>query len=281
MSAPAKVKIHGTGPVLHDWNFLASVSGPDEITFTAQNCPAVDTYTKGQTVPGYTACRIVEARAKLVTGSQYDITCRGRGLITGISRVIARSTGSDALGWDTLTERLMETKASVIPSFGAKHPNNGNMFLMSHSDEEGLDLGDGTSQWCTRGRTYRGLATGTFKLVQRKITVNENIVSPKDPIAVQFPGGWTDYRKAQISFPRIVVEDTVITNAPPRTNLIPGNDTPVNPPTIKSIRLTGADLTWNWPAYWKLASINSEELFRGAGLYHSGQTWEYVWPAQF
>ena len=104
MAAPDKVITNGTGPVLHDWSFKSTVSGPDEITFTAQNCPAHTTYAKGDQVPGYTALRIVDTMARLVPGSQYDIQCQARGLITGSSRITKRSNSTDPFGFDTIQE---------------------------------------------------------------------------------------------------------------------------------------------------------------------------------
>lgn len=278
---PAKVITHGTGPVLRDWNFLESVSGPDEVTFLAQNCPERTTYAKGMQVPGYSACRIVETRARLVPGSQYDIQVRARGLISGSSRVVARRESSSAEGWDDLTERRMETAATTVPTFGQPHPNHPKMFYMAGGNEHTLDLGDGTSYWVTRDRSYRGMLAAVTKQVSRKVTVNENIVSPSDPIVVTFPGGWPDARNAQVSFPRVVVEDTVVTLVAPPTGNLPGAYTPIDPPIIQSISITGSDLTWNWPHGWKLASIASTELFRGAGVYHQTIVYEYVWPAQF
>lgn len=279
MSAPAKVITNGLSPTLTDWNFMTSVTGPDEVTFTAHDCPALTTYQKGDQVPGYTNMRIHDIRARLIPGSLYDLTCSARGLISGTSRVIARRISDDTLGWDVLTERRMETASSSAPVFGATHPNHSSMFFMQGGQEETLDLGTGDSQWVLRDRTYRGIANGVLKKLGRRVTVNENIVT-QDSITVNLPGGWTTARKGKVSFPRIVVEDTILTTTPPPTSSIPGNATPPNAPTVQTFNLSGT-LTYNWPSGWKLASINSEELFLGAGVYHQTLSYEYVWPAEF
>jgi hypothetical protein len=280
MSAPAKVITNGVSPTLARWNIKASVSGPDEITFTAHDCPAYATYAKGDAVPGYSNMRIVSTRSELVPGSLWDISCEARGLITGSSRIISRRTGTDTLGWDTLSERRMELASQTVPEFGGAHPSHSAMKFMQAGEEEQLDLGDGTSRWVVRERNYRGLATGAYKRTSRKVTVNENVTT-QDSITVSLPGGWDTARKGQVSLPRIVVTDTVLTTTAPPTATIPGNLTPPSPPNIQVISVSGSDLTYNWPSAWKLASIDSDELFLGAGVYLQALTYEYVWPTQF
>lgn len=280
MAAPQKVIINGLSPTLAQWNFRTAVTGPDEVSFTAHDCPDISTYSRGDTVPGYGNMRIVDTRIVRVPGTLYDITCNARGLLSGTSRVISRRLTTDAANWDTLAERRMEYSYASVPVFGTPHPNYATMFYMSGGTEESLDLGTGQSEWVQRERTYRGLASPSDKLVSRKISVNENIVSPQDPIVVNLPGGWTSSKKAKVSFPRIVCEDTVLTTTPPPTTSIPGNMTPPNAPQVAVIPISGT-LTWNWPHGWKLASLSANELFSGAGVWQQTLNYEFVPEADF
>ncbi len=280
MAAPAKVILNGLRPTLGPLKLRRSVSGPDEADFTAHDCSAIDTYSPGDTVPGYGNLRIVETRPEVIPGSLFNITCRARGLISGSSRVISRRITTTADGWDEISERRMEATSQAVPSFGDRHPSHTNMFFMHGGLEESLDLGTGLSQWVQRDRTYRGMAAAVTKLVSRKITANECIVT-QDSVKVPLPGGWTNFRKGQISMPRIVVADTVLTTFSPPTAGIPGNSTPLDPPSVQVFTISGSGLTNNWPNQWKLASIDNQELFLGAGVNLQTLVYEYVWPQQF
>mgnify|MGYP003657355011 CR=1 FL=1 len=282
MAAPDKVIINGTGPVLHDWDFKESVTGPDEITFTAQNCSARTTYAKGSTVPGYSTMLVIDTHARLVPGSQYDIQVHARGLLSGSSRIIKRSNSTDPFGFDTIQESRMELKTTTVPVFGAVHSTEPYCRFMSASEDESLDLGDGTSSWVMRQRTYKGIIGSiNSKLVQRKITNNGNVVSLDDLITAPLPGGWTTARKAQISFPRIVVSDTRIELVPPDTYTIFATATPVNAPPVYVLDTISGDLTWNFPSGWRISNRTGQELYLGAGIWSNTIDYEFVWPAQF
>lgn len=280
MAAPDKVITNGTGPVLHDWSFKSTVSGPDEITFTAQNCPARTTYAKGDQVSGYTAMRIVDTMAKLVPGSQYDIQCQARGLISGSSRVTKRSNSTDPFGFDVINETRMELKTQTVPTFGAAHDTEANCRFMSAGEEEHLDIGDGTSAWVTRTRVYKGIMGASYKLVQRKQTTNGNIVS--GDFIVPWPGGWDDIRGSQVSLPRLVVSDTIISTIGPQSTAFPGTETPVNAPAVLSLNVTGIGGTvhWNWPSGWVITGQSGQELYRGAGLWSVTVDYEFVYTKQ-
>lgn len=282
MAAPDKVLLQGLRPTLGPLKFRKSVTGPDECSFTAHDCPAIDTYTLGTKVPGYDTMRVVETDPQVVPGSLFDIPCRARGLLSGTSRVISRRIGRDAFGWDTLQERRMETKSTPVPRHDSVHPSHPKMFHLSGGEDEFLDLGDGTSNWVLRDRSYRGMIADSRKLISRKVSVNGDTVTPSDPIVVSLPDGWNTARKGQVSMPRIVVNDSTLTTKNPPTGDVPSSHyDPPSAPNIKFLNPTGSALTSVWPHHWTIPSVAYEELFLGAGVYLQTLTYEYVWPLKF
>ncbi len=52
-------------------------------------------------------------------------------------------------------------------------------------------------------------------------------------------------------------------------------------PTVFTTPVSGPDLTRNWPAGWKLASLDPEQLYVGINIYLMKATYEYVWTYEF
>lgn len=111
---------------------------------------------------------------------------------------------------------------------------------------------------------------------QRSITVNGQTIS-SDSLTVNLPGGWTTPRKGVAQLPKIVVRDRYLGFNPPPTNLIPGNATPLNPPTINFITVNGTDVTQYWPAGWYLSSIASEQI-GDKSIYAVDWIYEFQYP---
>ena len=129
-----------------------------------------------------------------------------------------------------------------------------------------------------RQRTYKGIiGSVASKLVQRKITNNGNIVS-SESIVVDLAGGWTTARKGQVSLPRVVVSDTVISTTSPNTLALPGKATPPNPPAVLLLTPSGPDVSYNWPSGWRVSGVSGQELYLGAGIWSNTIDYEYVWP---
>jgi len=121
--------------------------------------------------------------------------------------------------------------------------------------------------------SFRGLIGS--KNYKRRISVNEQVLSPSDPVYLNVPGGWSDLRKSQFSFPKVVVMDTYITTQYPNTLSIPSKMTPPNPPPIQNFYYEGTNVVFNWPWGWKLASIDADNV---GTVWATTYTYEFVWP---
>lgn len=276
MAAPAQRIKHGSlvTPVLTEDRLRRSLKSLDEGTLTYM-CDRRDVFFPGGVAPGFPGLRIQSVEERSLAGD-YECTLNVSGLKTGVSRVISREWRRNPVGWDEASEtHVIATGASF--AWGTAMADYASMRLMEEGEDEHLD-----GAWSTRQIVYRGIErTG---LVDRQVTVNENIMSPGSEVAVLAPleGGWTTPETATVSLPRIVVTDTYKSTTTPDTEAIPG---PLsageilarNLPAVKTFSLSGPDLRRQWPAGWKWASLDPQELYRGAGVWIHREVMEYVW----
>lgn len=229
-------------------------------------------FQEGQAPPGYPNLRIHEIEERVDAGDVIaTLTCRG--LVNGASKIIARNRRQGAFAFDVCDVKIITaTPNSFNP--GSTLAGSGSMFLIEKGREDLLD-----GRWHQLDLTYQGIES--TKLRQRVITVDEEIVSPTDPISVQLPGGWTTPQKGQVSLPTVVVTDTFVTRIYPPTNAIPGNAVPPNAPSVNVFNVQGADLTRHWPNKWKYSGINSTELFDGAGVFLTSLSYKFQWEYTF
>jgi hypothetical protein len=222
----------------------------------------------GMTAPGFGGLIVQRARASFRAGD-YFISCEAKGLLSASSKVISTDRVLSPHDFDQITTREI---VAIAAAFAWGTDIEG--LIVTGATERQLD-----SHWKLRTTVAHGIKAK--KLRQRTITVNENIVSPTTLIRVNLPGGWSDYRKARVSLPRIVVTDTYVDLNLPDTAAIPGNLTPPNPPTVQTITMTGDDFTYNWPSQWKLASLSHNLLLEGFTHGKHALSYEYVWPKDF
>ena len=269
MAAPTEVLKTGQAVTLMEDRIKRSLTSIDEGTLT-YCVPTKYYFTLGTAPPTYPHMRIHDIDEKDDAGD-FIVTLTCRGLANGSgSKIIGMKWSKNALGYDDCNVTVIVANSDAYNA-GDSLQGHPLMFLMEKQEDDYLD-----DKYRTLSLKYSGIAWS--KLETRVITVNENIQSG-DTIEVTFPGGWPgQFLKSQVSWPTIVVTDTVVTTAPPPTILIPGAATPPNPPTIQSIGVSGSDLTYHWPHEWKLSSINGPELFRGAGVYTVTLVYEYQWP---
>jgi hypothetical protein len=271
MAAPQEVLATGAMPVLMEDRVRRSVSSFDEGQLV-YCVPARGYFDLRQEAPGYPNMRIHDIEEVDGPGDVIaTLTCRG--LMSGDSKVIGRQRRQGVFAFDMCDVEVV-TRRPEIYTAGSALSGSASMFLVERGLEEMLD-----DLWWKLRLSYQGIES--TKLRQRVVTVNEDIVSPSDPIVVNLPGGWDTATKGQVSFPSIVVTDTVVTRTAPPTNAIPGNAVPDNAPPVRVFGVFGTDLTRHWPNKWKLSDINSTELFLGAGVYHTSLSWKYQWEYTF
>lgn len=280
MAAPAELITHGSlaSPILNDVRLRSSLSDLDsgELEYTAASRGA---FTKGTAPDGYPGLRIHEIDERNFFG-RWKVVLQVKGLESGTSKQTKLEWSEDPTGWDVANEEKIVRDTATF-TYGSRalsaYPN---MRLMHANTSDFLD-----GHWVRRSFEHRGIKR--LGLSSRRITVNEKIVQPGVPVEVTLPGGWPGQSKtANVSFPRIVVTETLKTLQSPPTHLIPGAVTngPISGvpfPRIQEIVISGSDIVSNYPHGWKYASIDAEELYTGAGIWLISVTYEKVPPTEF
>lgn len=175
-------------------------------------------------------------------------------------------------GWDELTDSIITTSPDDYDR-GTVHAGHSNMICV-----ESPRVNIYGAYWRVTPK-YQGIIGE--QPTKRVITVNEEVMTPSEPLRIiGLPGGWSDYRKGQMSLPKIVVMDTSIIIGSSPTADIPGPSTPPDAPSIGSFSISGSNLTYRWPHAWKLASLNRDEI-PGTIIALQTLTYEYVWPTSF
>lgn len=277
MSAPPQRLIHGSlaTPVMTDYRVRRSTRDLDRAQFVMM-CDRRGMYNPGGVSPMFPNLRIQDVEERNVAGD-VEVTLDCEGLIDTNSKRTDLVWSEDPFGFDVAREERVVVEGSIF-TWGAALSGFANMRLLGVGERANLD-----NRWARRGLEYRGIKKAG--LCDRRVTVNENIVNPAEPVVVGLGGGWADPRPASISLPRVVLMETVKSTVEPATSQIPdGNLTvPISGfafPSVQTFSLSGT-LTYNWPNGWKLASIDSVQLYAGVGIYVNTYTYEYVWLAQF
>lgn len=277
MARPAQRITHGSlvTPVMTDFRVRRSTRDLDRGQIVYM-CNRRDVFQPGGEAPMFPNLRIQDVEERNVAG---DIECilEVEGLINANSKVIGRSWSEDPFGFDVATEERIDQVGANF-TWGAAMSGFSNMRLLGVGESQNLD-----GRWCRRAHQYKGIKKAG--LVERRITVNENIVNPSDPVTVNLDGGWEDPRMASISLPRVALTETVKSTSAPDTDAIPvgnlfGPISGMGFPAVQFFGLSGT-LTYNWPWEWKMASIDSVQLYGGVNIYINTYTYEYVWEAQF
>jgi hypothetical protein len=280
MAAPAERIAHGSlaTPVLSDVRRIRSLSALDEVELKYM-CNAYGVMNPGDTPSGYSGLRIQEMTESNRAGD-VEAVVRARGLISGSSKRLGLSWQEDPFGWDTVNEERVELTTAAFVWGAATLSGYANMRQMAKGEEDQLD-----SRWVKRSITHRGIKT--VGLAHRRVTNNGNIVQPGGPIEIELPGGWPgEFRKANISMPRVVCIEIIKSTVRPNFREIPGphSGLPASGipfPAVKTFVIDGPEITYNWPSGWTLQNLEAEELFAGVNLWLSTYTYEYVWQKQF
>lgn len=281
MSAPAQLIRHGTltTPVLVADRVRRSSRGLDE-GVQVYHCDRPDVFFPGNQHPLYPGLRINEVDEVKLPGI-VETTLHCSGLKTGTSRRVSLDWEENPFSWDIATEEWIVRDNTASLSWGTALTGFSNMRYMGGGESYQLD-----GRYIVRTYQYKGIRrTG---LAHRRATVNDNVVSPSEPITVNLPGGdGLNAHNYNVSLPRVVVVETVKTTSAPNMASIPGTvSTPISGVSFPSVStipatITGSDLTYNWPQGWKIANIEPDQLAATIGLYVTTYTYEFVWEFQW
>ena len=256
-------------PLLMEASFTDNLEGVDtaELEFVTDS---MSSFVNGTAPPGYPGMRIKTIRPKNDGGGVWGHVLSCYGLLNAKNERRLEGYPKRVINladWDTVEDVwVSNNRRKFWP--GQAGTYGGNMVCVSAPDEPVYGV-----YYKVTGR-FQGILE--VKPDQRTITCGGNQVSG-DAIQVNLPGGgtsWTDYRKANVNLPRIVVTDRRLTTSPPPTHLVPGAVSPPNPPSIKAINPSGNGLTSNWPNGWSF-TLESNQL--ASGLYDNRLIYEYVW----
>lgn len=186
---------------------------------------------------------------------------------------LAATSGGSAIDFTTDITAGYVIDARFCP--GTVHPDWPSMYLV------GVNLQDTGTDWRKAECQYAGMLWD--KAYHRVITVNGAQFSSSDPITVNLSGGWpSTARYTNFILPEIVVTDTFVSTSAPSTASVPSIATPANAPSIQSLTLTAANLTYNYPYGWSLVdSSNVDTLNAGVPVYINRNVYRYIWPVMF
>ena len=142
---------------------------------------------------------------------------------------------------------------------------------------------DTDTQWSAVDVTYTGVQFG--KPCHRVVTCNAVQMSSSDPIAWDFPGGWTTELNSNVQLPEIGCVDTYLSSDTLPTGIVPSASasvgTPDNPPDLLSISITIDDskLVHNWPNGWSVVDVSHVESLNSlASVSVWRKVWRYIFP---
>ena len=147
----------------------------------------------------------------------------------------------------------------------------------------GTNPTDTNTRWRAVDVTYTGMQFG--KPFHRIITCSGVQMSSSDPIAWDFPGGWTSELNSNVQIPEIGCVDTYLGSGSLPTDLVPSASasvgTPPDPPDIISIYITVDDsrLVHNWPNGWSIVDVSHVDTLNSqSGISVWRKVWRYIFP---
>jgi hypothetical protein len=229
--------------------------------------PSLEAFNPGDAPPGYPGLVIQEVEIEEECEGRYVHRLQCLGVLGSKPNRKLKSSFRRTL--DTFDEGSEEWIAlgSGLIALGSSPSGHASMHCVDVT-EEALESG-----YFRISASFRGLLGE--KPYKRRIAVNEQILSPGDPVYLNVPGGWQDLRKSQFSFPKVVVMDTYVTTQHPNTAAIPGMMAPPDAPPIQNLYYEGTNVVFHWPWNWKLASIDADNV---SSVWATTYTYEFVWP---
>jgi len=178
-----------------------------------------------------------------------------------------------ALGTDIIFGYVADARFMA----GTVHPQFSNMLSTA------TVIQDTNTGWSMADVTYTGMQFG--KPYHRMITCNGVQMSSSDPIAWDFPGGWTTELNSNVQIPEIGCVDTYLSSSSPPTGIVPSASasagSPLSAPEVSSLYISIDDskLVHNWPNGWSVVDASHvESLSSGSNVSVWRQGWRYIFP---
>lgn len=235
-----------------------------------------DAFTRARAFPGFPLIEIEECETiEEIPGLAYEHRLRGSGLLNPGHKLESSEIKQPEEGWDEGPETWLTTKPEAFV-VGSAHPNHPNLYLTAIESKERV-----TSKVSRIQCAWKGIvldADGQIKPERWKGTVNGQTINTSGTvffghstpeIFVDENGvynGWTDGRKAKFDVSQLNLIVTRLSTTPPPTErlgmqLTPGH-IPVEVYSVfdEAAWTGGAGLTWNYPAGWRLAGVQFDQV---------------------
>lgn len=272
---------HGTltVPILTRDGVRSSLRDLDKGTLEYK-CANYGAFILGATAPLFPGLTIQDIDERRAPDGNIECTLDVQGLRAGTSKQTALAWQEDPFSFDVAEQERIELKSATDFTWAAALTGYANMLLVGPvGTEDRLD-----NRWVRRKYQYKGIKkTG---LTHRQTTVNDNIVSPSDPIIVNLglAGDHAGALRSSVSLPRVQVTETLKSTSLPNMTAIPGvAGTPLSGvafPAVTLISISG-DVVYNSPYGWVIKSIAPEQLHANSAICVVTAVYEYVWPTQF
>ena len=247
---------------------------------------AEDTFRDGGALPGFPHMRLKEVVSrKDGPGWMHEISAEG--LRNGSNKLESSSLAQPEEGWDEGPQTWLTVQPDAF-IVGSEHPDIPTLWLASLDSKE--DLNGHVWRVSANYKGYIPDSDGNIKPDKWKITVNGQTITTSGTLYLGHAtpeiftdengvyNGWTDARKATFDTSAVNIIRTVLSATPPPTDRVGLSLTPDRIPAIFSIfdlpTWFAAGFTYNYPAGWKLAGVQSDQVLDKAAYLYT-LTYEY------
>lgn len=245
-----------------------------------------DTFREGGALPGFPHMRLKEVVSKQ-DGPGWMHELSAEGLRRGPHKLESSSLQQPEEGWDAGPQTWLTVDPAAF-QIGLVHPEIPTVWCVGIESKEDLN----GHVWRVTP-SYKGIildGSGDPKPATWKVTVNGRNISTSAGITLGSVtpevftdedgvwNGWATSLKASLDVSQINLVKTVVSTTPPPTTRVGLSLTPEYVPAMANIfddlRWSAASFTYNYPAGWKLAGVQSERVL-DKELYLYTLTYEY------
>lgn len=228
-------------------------------------------FQPGQTFPGTTGYIIRESTEEEETTGCFVYDLRGVG-VGPQARILSQEESVNEEGFDEGSVRWLAQSNSTVGLLGSVMPGYTSMYAVTRQKS----LHPQSPSFAFFTVTYQGLiAVG--KEPKLRWTSSGREIS-KEALQVALVGGWDNFNKSEIMWPRPSLSLSYVSLSVPRESVpIQSSGTPHHQAPfvyVPSISGPASDFTWHWPNGWVLAGIDTN-IIAGTTVAHVVENWVY------
>lgn len=243
----------------------------DEVTQTFQRATG-GLFQPGTAFPGLSNMIIREVtETEEVPGSCFVYDLRAIGITGSGVRVLANDEQRNEDGFDEASMRWLAPAATNVGALGSVKPGTTSMYCVSRQKS----LHPQSPTWAYITATYRGLLTP--KPVKITWTSTGREIS-RDALKNLLDGGWNDFYKSEILWPRPAMTISYVSLSVPRGSVPQqsGSAPHIQAPFVFVPNISGPeeDFIWHWPNGWVLMSLDTD-IIAGTTVARVTENWVY------